>query len=102
MAKNKMKIGLGSLSLLFCLIGILFMFTFPGYNESLGDVVIRLIGLKTWSNGTEGIHYTIYCSSIFYIASIILGFKFKKDIGATSGKILSSFFMVCLLYYIIL
>lgn len=97
MAKYKMKLGLGSLSLLLCIIGILFTFTFAGHKESFGDAVIRFIGLKTWSNGTEGTHYTIYYSFIFFIASIFMGFKFRKDTGATLGIIISSILMGLLL-----
>jgi hypothetical protein len=98
MVNNKRKIGLGSLSFLLCIIGILFTFTFAGHTESFGDVVIRTIGLKTWSNGAEGTHYTIYYSSIFYITSIIMGLKFKKDIGSTLGIIISSILLVLLLF----
>lgn len=84
----KKKIGLGSISLLLSFLGILFSFSF-GNKRCFGDVILEFLGLRAWSNGNSGLHYTIFYSLIFFIPSIILGFKFKNNIGATLGKIIS-------------
>ena len=81
MQKNSKKFGLGSISLLLCIFGIYFFI--------FGDSIVRFFGLKPWSNGDEGIHYTAYYSYIFFIPSLIIGYKFKNDFGAYLGRTLS-------------
>ena len=85
---KKKKIGIGSLSLLLFVVGCLFSFTF--YNLTIGDNILTYIGLKAWSNGNSGTHYTIFYSLLFFIPSLILGYKFKEDFGSKVGKILST------------
>ncbi|ATP40347.1 hypothetical protein CSE16_09965 [Solibacillus sp. R5-41] len=88
MNQDYKKIGLGSISLLLFIFGILFSFSF-GDRESYGDSILRFIGLNPWSNGDTGLHYTIFYSLIFYISALILGYKFKNDLGAKLGRTLS-------------
>ncbi|HVJ50208.1 hypothetical protein [Desulfitobacterium sp.] len=97
MDKVKKKIGLGSISLLLCVMGILFSFSF-GDKGCYGDAILKSIGIKSWSNGSSGIHYTIFYSSIFFIPSFIVGYKFKNNLGATLGKIIS---LIILIFIII-
>lgn len=85
---KKKKIGIGTLSLLLFVVGCLFSFTF--YNLTIGDNILTYIGLKAWSNGNSGTHYTIFYSLLFFIPSLILGYKFKEDFGSKVGKILST------------
>lgn len=86
MSKN--KIGIGSASLLLFIIGCLFSFTFNGI--CIGDNILNYIGLKAWSNVNTGTHYTIFYSLVFFIPSLIIGYKFKDNFGSKSGKILSA------------
>ena len=88
MKQDSKKIGLGSISLLLFIFGIIFSFSF-GNREAFGDSILRLFGVNPWSNGDTGLHYTIFYSLIFYIAALILGYKFKNDLGAKLGKTLS-------------
>ncbi|TCZ69616.1 hypothetical protein E0485_23690 [Paenibacillus albiflavus] len=88
MKQNHKKIGLGSISLLLFIFGILFSISF-GNRESFGDNILRFLGLNPWSNGDTGLHYTIFYSLVFYIPALILGYKFKNDLGAKLGKTLS-------------
>ncbi|QAA32125.1 hypothetical protein [Clostridium manihotivorum] len=37
----------------------------------LGDIILKRLGLKTWSNGTEGFHYTV----LYSIAMLIIGYN---------------------------
>lgn len=51
--RNNKKIGPGSLSLLFCIIGILFAVSFKNYG-CLGDYILKHLGLNPWSHGNFG------------------------------------------------
>jgi hypothetical protein len=88
-AENMMakRIGFGTISLLLIIMGILWAFSFSGV--CLGDNVLGYLGLKAWSNGTDGIHLTIYYSLVFYISAFIVTVKNKNDLGARVGKTLS-------------
>lgn len=85
LSKVNKKIGLGSFSVLLCAMGILFDFTFKN-KECLGDIILKFIGLNSWSNG---IHHTIFYSLIFFIPSVVIGLKYKNNFGASLGKIVS-------------
>jgi uncharacterized membrane protein YhaH (DUF805 family) len=82
------KIGLGSLSLLLSILGILFLMSF-GKEYCFGDSMLNLLGLKAWSNGAYGFHITIFYSLIFFIPALALGHKFNTDLGAVAGKKIS-------------
>ena len=88
------KIGLGSVSLLLCILGILFTFSFGGKGR-YGDLILDSFGLEAWSNGNSGLHYTIFYSLLFFTPSTILGFIFKNNLGASLGKIIS--LIMCIL-----
>ena len=88
----KKGIGLGTLSLVLCILGILFCVTFKN-GKCYGDMMLTYIGLKAWWNGTRGLHYTIYYSLILLIPALALGYKFIDDLGAMWGRILSIFFI---------
>lgn len=55
---KKRKIGIGTTSLVLFIIGSLFAFTFN--KVCIGDNILNYIGLKSWSNGNQGTHYTIF------------------------------------------
>ena len=90
------KIGGGSISLLLCIMGILFSFNL-GNRVCYGDVILKYIGINPWSNGESGTHYTVFYSLIFFIPSSILGLKFKNEIGAKIGKIISLIMIIIIL-----
>ena len=48
--KKTKDIGLGSLSFVLCLLGILFTFEF-GDKSCMGDHILHTIGISGWSNG---------------------------------------------------
>ncbi|WP_156906570.1 hypothetical protein [Alteribacter aurantiacus] len=94
--KRGKTIGFGSVSLLLFIVGILFSLSF-GNQESIGDRILRFIGLNPWSNGDTGLHYTIYYSLIFYLPAWMIGFTFNNDLGAKLGRTLSLIMMVFIL-----
>ena len=96
MNQDNKKIGLGSISLLLSIMGILFAFSF-GDKVCYGDVILKYIGLKPWSDGNSGLHYTVFYSLIFFIPSFILGYKFKNNFGAKMGKIISLIMLILIL-----
>ncbi|GAA0760320.1 hypothetical protein [Clostridium sartagoforme] len=92
------KIGLGSLSLLLCIMGIIFSFNF-GDRVCYGDVILKYIGLNPWSNGDTGTHYTVFYSLIFFIPSFIIGYKLKNNFGAKIGKMISLIMIILILLF---
>jgi hypothetical protein len=86
--KDRKVFGVGTLSLILSLIGIAFGFQL-GKNDSLGDKFLSSIGVKIWSKGSNGLHYTVFYSLIFYLVSALIGFKCKDNIGAKIGRNLS-------------
>ncbi|ADM68499.1 hypothetical protein GMA19_00648 [Paenibacillus polymyxa E681] len=103
--KNRKKIGWGSLSLLLSLLGMVVSFEFGNY--ILGDQLLSLLGLPAWSNSVDDtrFHYTVFLSSIFFIPSLIIGYKNPKAFGATIGERISSIYLfliiISLLFFII-
>ncbi|MCP3809303.1 hypothetical protein NLX78_18855 [Paenibacillus sp. Lou8.1] len=103
--KNRKKIGWGSLSLLLSLLGMAVSFEFGNY--ILGDQLLSFLGLPAWSNSVDNtrFHYTIFLSSIFFIPSLVIGYKNPKEFGATIGKRVSSIYLtliiISLLFFII-
>lgn len=55
----------------------------------IGDNILNLVGLKAWSKGTSGNHYTMFYSLLFFFPSMIIGWEFKENIGSKLGSILS-------------
>lgn len=79
MNKNNKKIWLGVFSLLLFILGALFGVSF-GSKPAYGDIILKFIGLKTWSNDTTGLHYTALVSLIFFIAAFALWYKSIKTL----------------------
>ena len=82
---KKRKFGLGSLTLPLLLIGVIWAVTFNSI--CIGDIVLNSLGVKAWSNGETGVHYTIFYSLIFFIPSFWFGRKYRYDFGAKAGRI---------------
>ena len=91
------KFGIGTLSLILALLGLLFSFSF-GLNVSVGDSLITLLGLRAWSNGNKGLHYTIFYTLIFFIPALYISYKFKDDMGSRLGGIISILYIVFILF----
>jgi len=64
------KIIFGIVSFAVMIFGYFFGVSFPnGFN--LGDRILMDIGLKAWSDGTTGLHYTIFYSIILILLAWI-------------------------------
>ena len=90
------KLAFGFVTLLLAGIGILFAFTFGDIDY--GDIILNNIGLRPWSKGNSGTHYTIYYSLIFFIPSVILGYKYKDNFGAKIGMGISIVMIVLIAF----
>jgi len=82
--KNK-ELGIGSISLVLCMVGILFGLSFR--NFCIGDYVLNGFGLNPWSNGDTGTHYTIFYSLAFFVPSFLIGLKYKDNYGSRASYI---------------
>ena len=58
-------------------------------NLCLGDYLLGLVNLPAWSNGTSGMHYTVWYSLVLLIPAFILGKKYENHLFAVSGKWIS-------------
>jgi len=96
----KKKLGIGTLALLLSIIGIFLSLTFNHNGVCYGDQIINFLGLKAWSNGSSGTHYTIFYMLIFFAISIVLGYKYESNFGAKSGRVLSIVFSFIILFSI--
>jgi len=94
----KKKLGIGSLALLLSIIAIFLSLTFHHNGVCYGDQIINFLGLKAWSNGSSGTHYTIFYMLIFFAISIVLGYKYESNFGAKSGRVLSIVFSFIILF----
>lgn len=76
----KKKICLPLCSLLLFILGLLFGVPF-GNKPAFGDIILKFIGLNSWSNNNNtGLHYTSIISLIFITLSVILTYRFLKII----------------------
>lgn len=57
-------------SVLLMVFSVVFAITWNGY--CLGDEVFARLGLKAWSDGSQGIHYTAICALIMLWAALYL------------------------------
>ena len=85
----KKKLGIGSLSLILALLAFVWSFEILGF--CLGDTVLTVLKIPTWSDNlhSNGTHYTVFYAFIFLVPSIVLSLKYKNDYGAQVGKWLS-------------
>jgi peptidoglycan/LPS O-acetylase OafA/YrhL len=74
------KIGYGSLSGILFIFAIIFSFTVKSY--TLGDNILNLLNLKSWSHNTEGLHYTVFYSLVLVIISLMIGKKYSNNFGS--------------------
>ncbi|GEM_PF-1691686 len=94
------KIGIGSISILLFVVGFLFIINFNN-GICIGDNILNYIGLKAWSDGNQGTHYTVFYSIIFFIPSVVVGYKFNKNFGSKLGGILSLIMLALITFAVI-
>ena len=92
----KKKFGLGSLSLLFVIVSFVWSFEIFGY--CLGDEILSALHFQTWSNGKDGIHYTVFYAYLFLLPALLLSIGYKDDLFAAIGKRLAYIFIGFLLF----
>lgn len=95
MAVKRRKLGIGSLAFVLMALGILTAFTFKG--QCIGDAVLNAIGLRAWSEGTQGIHYTVFYSLIFFVPSAAIASVHREHLFAKSGGAVSFVLSVIIL-----
>lgn len=101
--KAAKKLGVGSFALLLSIVAIIWCCNIHGLdNFCLGDTVLGLLRLPSWSNGTEGTHYTVFYGLVFLIPAFILGAKHKQDLFAGAGKIIAGLLIVVCIYGVFL
>lgn len=104
MEQVRKKMGLGSLSMAFVLLGLFWSFSFQGF--CAGDWVLNMIGLPAWSSGGmggTGSHLTLVYSLLFFLPAFLLGRRNPNDFGARTGRTISlglgALMILCALIY---
>ena len=87
MENTKKSIGIGSISIVLAITGVIWAFSLNGF--CLGDVVLSSIGLKSWSGGSHNTHYTVFYSLIFFVAAFFISTKYPDCYFSKIGKIVS-------------
>lgn len=86
----KKTLGKGSISLLLVVLALAWCCNLPILNgKCLGDIALNFLGLSTWSNGTTGLHITIFWSLLLLIPAFFIAIRNKKDLFAKSAMWIS-------------
>lgn len=93
----KKHLGKGSFSLLLTLLALLWACNLGFWgNICLGDRVLAFFGLPAWSDGTSGMHYTVWYALILLVPAFLLGYGNPGDLFAREGKWISGILIGCL------
>ncbi len=91
----KKTLGKGSISLLLVVLALAWCCNLPIQNgKCFGDIVLNFLGLPTWSNGTMGLHITIFWSLLILIPAFLIAIRNKKDLFAESAMWISGLFCI--------
>ena len=91
----KKTLGKGSISLLLVVLALAWCCNLPIQNGMcFGDIVLNFLGLPTWSNGTMGLHITIFWSLLILIPAFLIAIRNKKDLFAESAMWISGLFCI--------
>ena len=91
----KKTLGKGSISLLLVVLALAWCCNLPIQNgKCFGDIVLNFLGLPTWSNGTMGLHITIFWSLLILIPAFLIAIRNKKDLFAESAMWISCLFCI--------
>ena len=67
----------------------------------IGDGVLARLGLPAWSQGSAGLHYTVFYSLIPLVPAVILGVKFPQDRFARLGAAFALSFAAILCFVVL-
>ena len=98
--KVERKVGLGTFSPVILILSIILSFSF-GNNIVIGDLILESIGLKAWSDGHTGVHYTLFYTLLMVVLAYYIGDKYETHLWARAGKN-SSVFILALLTLVII
>ena len=91
----KKTLGKGSISLLLVVLALAWCCNLPIQNgKCFGDIILNFLGLPTWSNGTMGLHITIFWSLLILIPAFLIAIRNKKDLFAESAMWISGLFCI--------
>jgi hypothetical protein len=94
-SKNKI---IGILFLILIIFSLIFSLDQPN-SVALGDTILRNIGLKAWSNKTQGYHYTVIYSFVLFIIGYKGAIHFLKDIYPRVTKKLSAVLIIFVILF---
>ncbi|MDY0407076.1 hypothetical protein P5G51_018615 [Virgibacillus sp. 179-BFC.A HS] len=89
--RKRKKIGTGSVSFILIVLGLLWAFSFA--NFSIGDEILKSIGLPAWSNGSTGIHYSVFYALLFFIPAFVISIRRPNHFLSKTSRNIS---VICL------
>ncbi|MDQ0060263.1 hypothetical protein [Paenibacillus harenae] len=78
---TKKRMGYGSFSIVLLLLGFSLNWHFD-HGFIVSHALFQIIGLDTYSNGTNGFHYPFLASMPFWLAAVLVSKKYANDFGA--------------------
>ncbi|WP_183279917.1 hypothetical protein [Clostridium fungisolvens] len=100
MDKVRKRAGIGTCSPIMLVLALILSFSF-GNNIVLGDLILDSFGLKAWSRGRVGVHYTLFYALAMVVIAYFIGDKYEEHLWAKAGKN-SAIFVLALLTLIII
>ena len=94
---NKRKI-LGITSF-FMIILLSVLFCENRHNFLLGDFILKKMGVRVWSDGNSGLHYTAIIGIILILLGVLGIIRFKEDVHKNFGKFVVMFLIVWSIIY---
>lgn len=64
----------------------------------LGDYIFSKIGIPAWSNGYDGLHYTIFVTILLFILGMLGLGRVKKELNITTLSLIVTFFIIFQFY----
>ena len=99
---NKKQLIVVCISVFLMIVFLIMGITWNG--QCIGDSVFLWLGVKAWSNGTQGIHYTVVCSLVAELACVLLltsAIKNNKRFWLYTGKVFCAIILLTLIINIV-
>ncbi len=94
--KRRKILGIASF-LMIILLSVLFCEN--RHNFIPGDFILKKMGIRVWSDGTSGLHYTGVITAILILLGIVGIIRYKEDVHRNFGKFVLMFFLVNTIIY---
>ena len=93
---NKVKAALS----IICMSSLFYMMVTTKYARALGDYVLEMLGLNSWTGDYDGVHLTVIYFGILFICSLFLVSKYAiSNLNMRKRTIFLFFILLLTLFY---